>query len=151
MNMHTIHHHNSGQVKMHLPFACQHQMPETTCSLLRLSSCLVWSFVKRTLILTPREGERNRPLTSYLIFQCRGLFSDRLADLPVGEGQVAHTWAFASTVSPTTTALCQAHLTNPSPRCTIRPDPKRRREESVAGRFISSFSFYARFISEVIW
>ena len=151
MNTHYIHHQNLGQIKMYLPFASQQQMLETTCSLAQHSSGSDRSIVTGSTILTPREGERNRSLTSYLIFQCRGLFSDRLADLPVGEGQVAHTWAFASTVSPTTTVLCQAHFTNLSPRCTIRPDPKRRREESVAGRFVSSFSFYARFISEVIW
>ncbi len=150
MNTHYTRHHNLGQVKTHLPFASQQQMLETTCSLARHSSGSDHSIVTGSTILTPREGERNRSLTSYLIFQCRGLFSDRLADLPVGEGQVAHTWAFASTVSPTTTALCQAHLTNPSPRCTIRPDPKRRREESVADRFISSFSFYARSILQPV-
>ncbi len=151
MNTHYIQHHNLAQVKMHLPFASQQQMPETTCSLARHFSCFDRSIVTTSIILTPREGERNRSLTSYLIFQYRGLFSDHLADLLVGEGQVAHTLSFAPIVSPTTTALCQVHLTNPSPWCTIRPDPKGRREESVAGRFISSFSFYARSISEVIW
>ena len=150
MNMHTIHHHNSGQVKMHLPFACQQQMPETTCSLLRLSSCLVWSFVKHTLILTPREGERNRPLTSYLIFQCREPFSAYLTDLPIGERLFDHTLPFAPSGSSTATTVCHTHLTNSSLLCTTRPNPKGRREESVTSRFISSFSFCASSISEVI-
>ena len=149
MNMHDIHHHNSGQVTMHLSLACQHQMSETTYLLVRHPSCLDRFIVTGSIMLTPREGERNRSLTSYLIFQYRGPFSGYLTDLSDGERHFAHTMPAPSEL-PTATTICQVHLTIPSLQCTIRPDPKGRREESVTGRFISSFSFCAYSISEVI-
>jgi hypothetical protein len=150
MNTHDSHHHNLGQVEMYLPFTSQRQVSETTCSLARHSSCFDRSIVTGSAMLTPREGERNRSLTSYLIFQYRGPFSVHLTGLPVGEKQFVHIMPLAPNGLPTTPTICHVHLTNPSLQCTIRPDPKGRREESVAGRFISSFSFYAYSTSEVI-
>ena len=142
MNTRYTQHHNLGQVKMHLPLARQQQMPETAYLLARHSSCFDRSIITGSAMLTPREGERNRSLTSYLIFQYPEPFSAHLTGL-VGERRFAHTLPLAPNGLSTATTICHAHLTTPSLQCTIRPDPKGRREESVAGRFISSFSFCA--------